>query len=228
MSPSSSSPILGLVTIGQSPRDDVLPQMLPHLPGDLLIRQAGALDGLTGEELAHLRPGPEDYVLHTRLRDGCAVTVGREGIVGLVQDCIHQLEQEGADAVLLLCTGEFPGLRSQVLLIELDRLLVRTVCGLGPRRMGLVVPLASQVEALAEKWKVIGAEVVYAVASPYRHLAEMEEVTRELQGSSVDLVMLDCVGYTETHRQLVVGSLGGPVLLAAALAARVLGELMHR
>ena len=94
--------------------------------------------------------------------------------------------------------------------------------------MGLVVPLASQVEALAEKWKVIGAEVVYAVASPYRHLAEMEEVTRELQGSSVDLVMLDCVGYTETHRQLVVGSLGGPVLLAAALAARVLGELMHR
>ena len=42
-------PVLGVATIGQSPRSDVLPQMLPYLPRDLDIRQAGALDGLSNE-----------------------------------------------------------------------------------------------------------------------------------------------------------------------------------
>ena len=77
MSPASCRSVLGLVTIGQSPRNDVLPQMLPHLPADIAIRQAGALDGLANNAIAKLVPGLDDYVLHTRLRDGRAVTVGR-------------------------------------------------------------------------------------------------------------------------------------------------------
>ena len=39
--------VLGLVTIGQSPRDDIMSQMLPLLPDGLDIRQMGALDGLS-------------------------------------------------------------------------------------------------------------------------------------------------------------------------------------
>jgi hypothetical protein len=45
---------LGLVTIGQSPRDDVMAQMMPFLPDNMYIRQVGALDGLTGEQIAKL------------------------------------------------------------------------------------------------------------------------------------------------------------------------------
>ena len=118
----SGESLLGLVTIGQSPRDDVLPQMLPFLPEAVGIRQAGALDGLSREQLANLRPGPGDYVLHTRLRDGSAVTVSRERIVSLLQRCIGELEDGGANPILLLCTGEFPSLRSRALLVELLRL----------------------------------------------------------------------------------------------------------
>jgi protein AroM len=219
---------LGLVTIGQSPRDDVMPQIMPYLPDHVDIRQVGALDGLGGDELAELARDLDGYVLHTRLRDGSTITVGREQIVSLIQARIDQLEGDGADLILLMCTGEFPTLRSDVLLVEPDRLLVSVVGGLGPRKMAVFVPLPSQAEATDEKWEAVEAEKVYVAASPYRDLTETAQATEGLQErASIDLVVMDCMGYTEAHRQLVVKAMDKPVILAASLAARVVGELLQ-
>jgi protein AroM len=219
---------LGVVTIGQSPRDDVMPQIVPFLPGDVDIRQAGALDGLGSDKLAELAPAPDGYELLTRLRDGSAIAVGREKIVSLVQARIDQLERDGADLILLMCTGEFPALRSDVLLVEPDRLLVGVVDGLRPRRMGVFVPLPSQAEAIDDKWEAVEAEKVYVSASPY---GEPDETTRAADGlqerSLVDLVVMDCMGYTDAHQRLVAKAVGKPVILAASLAARVVGELLQ-
>lgn len=137
--------VLGLVTIGQSPRDDIMPQMLPLLPAGSDIRQMDALDGLTHEQIAELAPGPQDYFLHTRLRDDSAVTVGRERIESFLQACLKQLKSQGANPIALLCTEEFPELQSDALLIEPDRLLISVVGGLRPRRPGVLVPLPSQI-----------------------------------------------------------------------------------
>jgi protein AroM len=219
---------LGLVTIGQSPRDDVLPQMVPFLPSDLDLRQMGALDGLTREQILGLAPGPDDYVLHTRLRDGSSVTVGREPVVSLVQACIHQLEEEGADPILLLCTGEFPELRSQGLLIEPDRLLINVVRGLGVRRLGVMVPLPSQIGELTEKWDAIDVEATFAAASPYADEDEVARATGELRGQELDLVVMDCIGYTGAHKRTVSQATGRPVLLSSSVVARVVGELLDR
>jgi protein AroM len=219
---------LGVVTIGQSPRDDVMPQIMPFLPGYVEIRQAGALDGLGSDELAELAPAPDGYELLTRLRDGSAITVGREQIVSLVQARIDQLEGEGAALILLMCTGEFPTLRSDVLLVEPDRLLVGVVDGLRPQRMAVFVPLPSQAEATDEKWEAVEAEKVYVAGSPYGEPDEIARAADELQErSSVDLVVMDCMGYTDAHRRLVVKAMGKPVILAASLAARVVGELLQ-
>jgi len=218
---------LGLVTIGQSPRDDVMPQMTPVLPSNLDLRQLGALDGLTYREILGLAPGPDDYVLHTRLRDGTSVTIGREGVVSLVQACIDELEEEGANPILLLCTGEFPELRSQGLLIEPDRLMVNVVRGLGVRRLGVMVPLTSQIGELTEKWGDVDVAVTFAAASPY---ADEDEVTRaagELRGRELDLVVMDCIGYTAAHKRTVSQATGRPVILSSSVVARIVGELLE-
>jgi protein AroM len=218
--------VLGLVTIGQSPRDDIMPQMLPLLPAGLDIRQVGALDGLTHEQIAELAPGPQDYVLHTRLRDGLAVSVGRGRIKPLLQSCLEQLEDEGANPIVLLCTGEFPELRSDALLIEPDRLLVSVVGGLRPRRAGVLVPLPSQIDAAAEKWRVLGAEVVFVAASPYGEQTELIRAAEELGRHPLDLVVMDCMGYTLAHRRVVTQATSRPVILASRVVARIIGELV--
>ena len=225
--PGSPKRVLGLVTIGQSPRDDIVAQMLPLLPAGLDIRQTGALDGLTPGQIAELAPGPQDYVLHTRLRDGSAVTVGRERITPLVQSCLRQLEGKGANLIVLLCTGEFPGLRSDALLIEPEQLLVSVVRGLRPRRVGVLVPLPSQIEAAAEKWRVLGAEAVFVAASPYREEIELTRAAKELEGCPLGLVVMDCMGYTLAHRRVVMRVTGRPVILASRMVARIVGELVE-
>ena len=46
---------IGLITIGQSPRVDVVPEMVQIL-GDVDIIECGALDNLTAEEIQKLAP----------------------------------------------------------------------------------------------------------------------------------------------------------------------------
>lgn len=41
--------------------------------------------------------------------------MGRERIKSLLQNCLKRLEDEGANPIVLLCTGEFPELRSDPL-----------------------------------------------------------------------------------------------------------------
>jgi protein AroM len=225
--PGSRKRVLGLVTIGQSPRDDIVPQMLSLLPAGLDIRQVGALDGLTHEQIAELAPGPQDYVLHTRLRDGSAVTLSRERITALLQSRLKQLQDEGANPIVLLCTGEFPGLRSDALLIEPDRLLVNVVRGLRPRRAGVFVPLPSQIESAAGKWRMLDAEVVFVAASPYGEQIELIRAAGQLEGHHLDLVVMDCMGYTLAHRGVVMQATGRPVILASRVVARIVGELVE-
>ena len=45
---------LGLITIGQSPRTDVLPDIEPIFGREIELHHAGALDGLTKEEIRFL------------------------------------------------------------------------------------------------------------------------------------------------------------------------------
>ena len=71
---------IGAITIGQSPRVDVVPEMQQILGPDVEIVQAGVLDGLSPEEIAALAPagnGDSEIrrlrgspVLVSRLRDG--------------------------------------------------------------------------------------------------------------------------------------------------------------
>ena len=60
---------VGAITIGQAPRTDVTKDILPLLGEEVELIQAGGLDGLTREEIQAFAPGPDDYVLISRLQD---------------------------------------------------------------------------------------------------------------------------------------------------------------
>ena len=99
---------IGAITVGQSPRVDVIPEMEPILGDSFEILQMGGLDGLSKEEIAAFKPRENDHILVSRLTDGSSVTFGESHILPRLQDCIHKLEENGASLILFLCTGEFP------------------------------------------------------------------------------------------------------------------------
>ena len=73
-------PVIGLVTIGQSPRVDVVPEMTAVMGPGVDVREAGALDGLSRAEIAALAPTGDDEILVTRLAAGSSVFLGKQKI----------------------------------------------------------------------------------------------------------------------------------------------------
>ncbi|WP_457753417.1 AroM family protein [Thermococcus sp.] len=214
---------VGLVTIGQSPRVDVVPEIMLILGKDVKVLECGALDGLTLDEIRELAPKEGDYLLVTRLRDGTQVKLSREKIVKRLQKCIDKLEKE-VDVIGILCTGEFPELKSNKLLIEPSLLLLKTVEAIPVRKLGVIVPDKKQIELTRRKWGHIVEEIKVEAVSPYTSNEEdLKRAAESVKGC--DLIVLDCIGYSMKAKAIVRAVTGKPILLPRTLMARIIREL---
>ncbi len=217
---------IGLVTIGQSPRDDIVPGFLHGFGGRAELVQVGALDDLVAERVAAMAPRPGDQVLVTRMRDGHPVVVGREGLLPLLQAAISKVERARVKMVVVLCTGTFPELRAGVPLIEPDRVVLNLVRGLLPSgRLGVVIPLPEQVTQATERWSSDWTVSIRA-ALPYGQAAQIDEAARGLRAFAPDLVVLDCLGFTPEDGQRARKILNRPAVVPQTILGRVAAEVL--
>ncbi len=222
-----SGPIVGLVTIGQSPRVDVVPDMEAILGPAVTVRERGALDGLDRAEIAALAPGPGDDILVTRLADGIPVFVAKRHILGRVQAAIGELERTGVTMTALLCTGAFPALEASRLLVLPHQVLLGVLRALRwPGRLGIVTPSVQHVPQTEARWRADGFDPVVVPLSPYEEEspAELERAGQALRAARAGLVALDCMGFRRKTRDELQRLTGAPVLLANLLVARVIAE----
>ena len=219
-------PVLGLVTIGQTPRPDLEAEFRRHAP-DADVRTVGALDGLTNDEIASLRAGPADYPLLTRLADGSMAIVDRTRLVPHIERALAELHDRGARLTVLLCAGGFPDLRSRVPVLVPGRLLpglVRAVTARGP--IGIVTPTESQVDEAREKWRADGFDVRVTFASPFDE-QEIDRAAADMREPSLRLVVLDCMGHNPDYRRVFAARTGHPVMLAQSAVARIAAEMLE-
>jgi protein AroM len=221
-------PVVGLVTIGQSPRVDVVPEMAAVIGPGVDVREAGALDGLSPAQIAALGPTGDDEILVTRLRDGAAVFLGKAKIVGLVEQRIAALERGGATLTALLCTGAFPRLRAGRLLLQPHPVLLGTLRGLSwPGPLGILTPSVPHVPQTEARWRRDGFDPVVAPLSPYEEEdpAALIRAAGAMRDAGAGLVVMDCMGFRRKTRDELSALAGVPVLLANLLLARVITEV---
>ena len=220
---------LGTLTIGQAPRLDVVPIIDRHVPAAVRRIHRGVLDGLSHSEIA-ARYGAEtgEPALVTRLRDGSVVELSRARMRGGVQHSLAALEAEGCDVILLLCTGTFDGLAcDRAWLVEPDHIIPAMVAGLiEHRQLGIIVPIAGQIESESGKWPALARAPIFATASPYTAPPEaVRDAGATLKSRGAEAILLDCIGFTERHRAALAG-LAMPVILSNATVAKAVGELL--
>ncbi|WP_028927632.1 AroM family protein [Pseudonocardia acaciae] len=219
---------LGVVTIGQAPRDDLVPALVPLLPPCRIV-QRGALDGLTRADIDALAPAPGEHPLVSRLADGDSVVFGHDRSLPLVERAVARAEDDGADAVLIVCSGSFPPLPHRRPLLLTEPLAHHAVAGLAAgARVGIVRPLADQVEDGARAWgRTLGTPVAAVTAvSPYTAtLAEIAATAAQI-ADRCDLIVLDCIGFDDAMRTAAARATDRPVLLVRTLAARLTAELL--
>ena len=94
-------------------------------------------------------------------------------------------------------------------------------------QVGVIVPVAELLLTQEQKWQVLQTPPVYAVANPI-HGSEQQliDAGKDLLEQGADVLMLDCLGFNQRHRDLLQKSLDVPVLLSNVLIARLASELL--
>ncbi len=84
---------VGIVTIGQSPRTDVVKEMAPFFGKNVSVLERGALDGLTLEQAKEFSPDSGMTPLCTRMKNGTEVIIAKEKILPRIELSINELNE---------------------------------------------------------------------------------------------------------------------------------------
>ena len=219
---------LGIITIGQAPRDDIATLFAQHAPAGTKVILRGALDGLSEAEIERVKPESGGDTLYTRLRGGRDVKISKKAVILRSPEAIARLRADGCDAIVYACTGAFPPMPGDEGVIFPSRILNGLATGLLPRgRLGLLIPLAEQAEKLGAKWARPGLEVFAEALAPSADAREADAAARRLAAKKPDLVAMDCMSYTPATKEQVKPGLGVPALLAITATGRVLREMLE-
>jgi protein AroM len=218
---------IGVVVIGQSPRPTIAAEISSVLSPGMSIDLRGALDGMSRAEIDAIKPTDGADSLFTLLPSGDSVVISKKEVETRAATQLARLRQEGIFVTMLACTGKFPNLAPEGLVILPSAVLHRLVEAVLPKgRLGVLSPLPEQTALIDRKWQRDGVEVVGVTLKPGSDDATVDEAARTMAELAPDLVVMDCMSYTSANKARLRLRYAGPVVLAIAAAARVLEELV--
>jgi protein AroM len=216
---------IGMLTIGQSPRSDLIPGIMEILGEGYEIVEAGALDEYTMDDVKRIELKPEDYILVSRMRDGTEIKITKKHILPLMQARLDEIESKGVRLTVIMCTGKFPQFNSKGLVVTPSEILRGVIEGsLKEGTLGVVYPTAEQKVYAEKDWKKEGVEVYADSVSPYEP-KDVDGLIERLKERDLDLIFLNCFGFPTELKQRVAEETGKPVIQSNSLVARVLKEL---
>jgi protein AroM len=218
---------MGVVVIGQSPRPSVANEIAAVLSPGLEIDLRGALDGMTRAEIDAIPPSDGYDALFTLLPNGDSVTISKRAVEARAAIQIEKFASEGVKVALLACTGKFPNLAPDGLVILPSAVLHNMVEAVLPRgRLGVFSPLPEQTALIARKWERANVEIVGVTMRPGSDAAAVDEAARKMSALAPDLIVMDCMSYTSADKARLRLTYGGPIILAIAATVRIVEELL--
>ena len=216
---------VGLFTIGQSPRIDVIPEITPLLLPHIEIVEEGLLDGIPQEEINLLSPEFGENLLLTRLKDGTLVQLSEKKISLMFHEVIDRMRtKKDVRAVGVLCTHDFHETRfSFPVLLPYHYLNFLITQSFRLHNIGVVIPLEDQVRMAKGKWDI--EKVSVEVKSPYGEGKGWEEIAQKFIQEKVEAVLLDCIGYTNQDKQVLQTKILTPILLPRNVLAHAINQL---
>ena len=217
---------IGMLTIGQSPRDDLIPALKEILGKDIEIAEAGALDDLTIDDINKIDLKPEDYILVSRMRSGKEIKITKKFVVPRMQKQLDKIEAQDVRLTVVMCTGKFPQFKSKGLVVTPSEILKGIVDGsLKAGKLAVVYPTAEQKPYAERDFGQENIELYADTVSPYEP-EDVEGLLKRLKHENPDLIFLNCFGFPISLKNKVIEATGKPVIHSSSVIARVLKELI--
>ncbi|CAN7496369.1 AroM family protein [Neorhizobium tomejilense] len=214
------------LSVGQTPRADLIGDMLTNLDVPIEALEIGALDGLSKAEIDDLKVRPGEQSIVTRLADNTDIVVSKPRIAERMAKIAAAFHPNEFDLVVILSTGLFRDFESTCPTVNAQRAMESAVISLAAHgsSVGLIQPLQQQIEELD-----IPALAPYKICASYAADGDR----KLLAGALVDLadaeiIVLNSVSFTEADRQMVAKASGKPVVLARRIVASAIRLLLHR
>lgn len=225
-------PRIGLITIGQSPRDDIVPDMISQLGREVTVLQRGALDGLTLDDAQRLAPNGDEPWSVSRMQDGTEVRLAKRELVPRMQQRIDELQRTGVDLIVPLCASDWSSLHCPVPFINPGKALIPIVQAmLRPGgTLGVIAPTEAQAQQSHRRF-ADGLPLVSTFSQPYvesdaeRH-RQSEAAGRLLTNADAALIYMSCMGHTQEMRATVRKASDRPTITANGIIAGLMAQMI--
>ncbi|EDU2326794.1 AroM family protein [Salmonella enterica subsp. enterica serovar Saintpaul] len=220
---------LAILTIGVVPMSEVLPLLTEYID-EQHITHHSLLGKMSREDvMADYAVEPGDDPLLTLLNDNQIAHVSRQKVERDLQSVVEVLDNQGYDVIILMSTAAIKSMAARnSILLEPLRIIPPLVASIvDGHQVGVIVPVAELLAAQEKKWQVLQMPPVYSLANPV-HGSEQQliDAGQALLDQGADVIMLDCLGFHQRHRDILQQALDVPVLLSNVLVARLASELL--
>lgn len=220
---------LAILTIGVVPMSEVLPLLTEYID-EQHITHHSLLGKMSREDvMADYAVEPGDDPLLTLLNDNQIAHVSRQKVERDLQIVVEVLDNQGYDVIILMSTAAIKSMAARnSILLEPLRIIPPLVASIvDGHQVGVIVPVAELLAAQEKKWQVLQMPPVYSLANPV-HGSEQQLINagQALLDQGADVIMLDCLGFHQRHRDILQQALDVPVLLSNVLIARLASELL--
>ncbi|ECB1321109.1 AroM family protein [Salmonella enterica subsp. enterica serovar Panama] len=220
---------LAILTIGVVPMSEVLPLLTEYID-EQHITHHSLLGKMSREDvMADYAVEPGDDPLLTLLNDNQIAHVSRQKVERDLQSVVEVLDNQGYDVIILMSTAAIKSMAARnSILLEPLRIIPPLVASIvDGHQVGVIVSVAELLAAQEKKWQVLQMPPVYSLANPV-HGSEQQliDAGQALLDQGADVIMLDCLGFHQRHRDILQQELDVPVLLSNVLIARLASELL--
>lgn len=220
---------LAILTIGVVPMSEVLPLLTEYIDEQNITHHSLLGKMSRDDVLAEYALESDEDPLLTLLNDNELAYVSRQKVERDLQSVIEVLDNQGYDVILLMSTVSIASMTARnSILLEPLRIIPPLVASIvDGHQVGVIVPVEDLMDDQAEKWQVLQSPPLFSLANPVHGTTEqLIEAGKDLLEQGADVIMLDCLGFHQRHRDVLQKSLDVPVLLSNVLIARLASELL--
>ncbi|MCF8467391.1 MAG: AroM family protein [Sneathiella sp.] len=216
-------PRIAFVTIGQSPRPDIVPHLVRQLDTPIIAEEFGALDDYDeGGDIDHelLTPSPNQITFHTRFRSGQYRIVSADIVEKKIADLCDKLDTENFDFIVVISTGLRKEIRTKTPLLNAQKVVEAWVQSLSMVgcRVGIIYSVDLQGnDNIFTHGSAIRQSVSYTLPGPS---GDIDEISRNLK--NCDFIVMYSMAYSAETARKVSAQTGKPVVTARRILASTL------
>lgn len=199
---------LAILTIGIVPMQEVLPLLTEYIDEDNISHHS-LLGKLSREEvMAEYAPEAGEDTILTLLNDNQLAHVSRRKVERDLQGVVEVLDNQGYDVILLMSTANISSMTARnTIFLEPSRILPPLVSSIvEDHQVGVIVPVEELLTVQAQNGKFCRNRQYFHWVTPFMIQNKIIDAGKELLAKGADVIMLDCLGFNQRHRDLLQNS----------------------